>query len=43
MPSLPDSSRIFLRKSDPSLARGGMVFIVFLKEIRRSLLINRSA
>jgi translation initiation factor IF-3 len=35
MPSLPDSSRIYPRKSDPSLARGETVFIVFFKGIKK--------
>ena len=35
MPSLPDSSRIYPRKSDPSLARGRVVFIVFFKGIKK--------
>lgn len=35
MPSLPDSSRIYPRKSDPSLARVRTVFIVFFIGIKK--------
>ena len=35
MPSLPDSSRIYPRKSDPSLARVRTVFYCFFKGIKK--------